>query len=70
MGEMMKPMLTKIYRDFRHSFMERLMHFELSNSGLGNDVAVIKTFMMIFVLEDLLWMISMQSFSLYSTKRN
>jgi hypothetical protein len=40
--------------------MKRIMHFEVSNFGLVNCVAIIKIFTMIFVSEDFLWMISIQ----------
>jgi hypothetical protein len=57
----------EITQRLQAQFHEKLMHFELSNFGLVTYVAVVKTFMMIFVSEDLLWMILMQKFWLYST---
>jgi hypothetical protein len=58
---MREPMLMKLYRDFTHCFIKRLMHVELSNSGLASYATAVKTFTILFVSEDFLWMISMQN---------
>jgi hypothetical protein len=43
---MREPMLTTLHRNFRHSLLKMLMHFEQSNSGLARYVVVVKTSMM------------------------
>jgi hypothetical protein len=48
--------------DFRHSPMKRLTHFKLPNSGLASDTAIVKIFPLIFLPENILWIIPMQRF--------
>jgi hypothetical protein len=46
-------MLRKSYKDFRRSFMKRLIDFKLPNSRLASYAAIIKIVTMIIVPEDL-----------------
>jgi hypothetical protein len=55
-------MLVKLQPDCRHSLLNIPINVEQSNSGLQRYGAVVKTSMMKFAAEDLLWMILMAKF--------
>jgi hypothetical protein len=53
-------MSTKLQSDCRHSLLNIFINLEQSNSGLQRYSAAVKTWMMKFAAEDLLWMILME----------
>jgi hypothetical protein len=59
---MRKPMLATLQTDRRHSLVNMLKNFKRFDSGLQRYGSVVKTFMMKFAPEDLLWMILMPKF--------
>jgi hypothetical protein len=55
-------MPAKLQPDCRHSVLNMLINFEQSNSGLQKYGVAVKTYMMKFAAEDLLWVILMAKF--------
>jgi hypothetical protein len=62
-----EPMPAKLQPDCRHSLLNVIINFEQSNSGLQRYGTAVKTWMMKFAAEDLLWIIWISKFWLSST---
>jgi hypothetical protein len=60
-----RQITDRLQTDYRHSLVNMLINFERFNSGLQKYGSVVKTFMMKFVPEDLLWMILMPKLWIY-----
>jgi hypothetical protein len=55
-------MAAKLQPDCRHSLLNMFINFEQSSSRLQRYDAAVKTCMMKFAAEDLLWMILIEKF--------